>query len=232
MAREVKMLASIPVIALCGAGLGCLLSGIFVFEAFLARLYDGWYGQQILVSLKMILHDCGCLCPFFSTFAPSYNPPLPNARDCANTNATPQALLPTLLFIGVIPTILTLYHTLSLKLCDWENHPTKRSYENSLTIKTFAMNAIVAYLGLFLSAYVYVPFGEVLMGYFSNKLASSQKRIPIANAAKTGLAQQESLAKRTMTKNTRLVNQLFACELRRGQILLLCILWSENPVCR
>jgi anoctamin-10 len=32
-----------------------------------------------------------------------------------------------------------------------------------LTIKTFALSSIVAYLGLSLSAFVYVPFGEYIM---------------------------------------------------------------------
>ena len=45
----------------------------------------------------------------------------------------------------------------------WENHAHKSSHTASLTVKTFALSAIIAYLGLGLSAFVYVPFGEGLM---------------------------------------------------------------------
>jgi hypothetical protein len=47
--RDVKMAASIPVIALCGVGLGGLLMGIFVLEAFVGEVYDG-FGKEVVVS--------------------------------------------------------------------------------------------------------------------------------------------------------------------------------------
>jgi anoctamin-10 len=50
-----------------------------------------------------------------------------------------------------------------VKLTNWENHAHKSTYAASLTLKTFALSAIVAYLGLGLSAFVYVPFGEGVM---------------------------------------------------------------------
>ncbi len=42
-------MASIPVIVACGVGLGCLLTSVFLFEAFLMHLYDG-VGKGIIVS--------------------------------------------------------------------------------------------------------------------------------------------------------------------------------------
>jgi len=45
------------------------------------------------------------------------------------------------------------------KLTAWENHKHRSTHESSLTIKVFALSAVVAYLGLALSAFVYVPFG-------------------------------------------------------------------------
>ena len=48
-------------------------------------------------------------------------------------------------------------------IADWENHAHQSTHDASLTIKTFALSSIVAYLGLSLSAFVYVPFGEYLM---------------------------------------------------------------------
>jgi hypothetical protein len=46
---------------------------------------------------------------------------------------------------------------LAKKLVKWEDHPTPIGAEKSLTAKTFAVNGIVAYLGLFLTAYVSYP---------------------------------------------------------------------------
>lgn len=44
------MAASVPVIAVCGVGLGVLLMGIFVLEAFVGEVYDG-FGKEVVVSL-------------------------------------------------------------------------------------------------------------------------------------------------------------------------------------
>jgi anoctamin-10 len=47
--RDFKMAASVPVIAACGVGLGGLLMGIFVLEAFVGEVYDG-FGKEVVVS--------------------------------------------------------------------------------------------------------------------------------------------------------------------------------------
>lgn len=167
MSREIKMLASVPLITACGVGLGLLLTAIFIIEAFLTKLYEG-FGKQAV------------------------------------------ALVPTLLFAGIVPMIIGFYHSLSVRLVEFENHPTKQSYDKSLTIKTFAMNAIVAYLGLLLSAYVHLPFGEHIMAFFSTNLTQKQNKVKIASAEKVGLAPKTSVGARTSAKNARLVGQLFA----------------------
>lgn len=91
--REAKMGASVPVLVACGTALGALLTGIFIFEAFFAQLYDG-PGKQLL------------------------------------------SLVPTVLFVGVVPNIVAVLHGLSKRLTVWENHPTKSGFESSLTVKT------------------------------------------------------------------------------------------------
>jgi hypothetical protein len=50
-----------------------------------------------------------------------------------------------------------------MRFTAWENHEHNSSHTGSLTLKTFALSAVVAYLGLALSAFVYVPFGESVM---------------------------------------------------------------------
>ena len=62
-----------------------------------------------------------------------------------------------------MPRVLALYQTIAVKLTNWENHAHQSTHNASLTLKTFALSSIVAYLGLGLSAFVYVPFGEGVM---------------------------------------------------------------------
>ncbi|KAJ7498162.1 calcium-activated chloride channel-domain-containing protein [Mycena galericulata] len=118
--KELRMIASLPVIALFAAVLVSLLTGIFVFEAFVTQLYTGPGHKYIAFS-------------------------------------------PTILFVALVPRLLSVYHTISQRFAAWENHAHQSSYAASLTLKTFALSALVAYLGLGLSAFVYVPFGEGLM---------------------------------------------------------------------
>lgn len=48
MKRDVKVATSVPVIAACGVGLGVLLMGVFLLEAFVSEIYEG-LGQGIVV---------------------------------------------------------------------------------------------------------------------------------------------------------------------------------------
>lgn len=61
--KELKTIASVPVIAVFAAALVALMTAIFVFEAFITRLYDG-PGKQHIVSGVLSLffisrHDGG-----------------------------------------------------------------------------------------------------------------------------------------------------------------------------
>lgn len=58
------------------------------------------------------------------------------------------------------------------RLTNWENHKHRSSHEAALTIKVFALSCVVAYLGLALSAFVYVPYGEQVMTYVHAYIAS------------------------------------------------------------
>ncbi|KAF8211006.1 calcium-activated chloride channel-domain-containing protein [Mycena galopus ATCC 62051] len=118
--HELRMIASLPVILLFAAVLVSILTGIFVFEAFVTQLYTG-PGHRFI------------------------------------------SLSPTVLFVVLVPQLLAAYHSIAARLTAWENHAHQSSHAASLTIKTFALSALVAYLGLALSAFVYVPFGEGIM---------------------------------------------------------------------
>lgn len=81
-----------------------------------------------------------------------------------------QGFSPTILFTALVPRFLGIYHNYAVRLTDWENHSRHSTHEASLTIKTFSLSAIVAYLGLGLSAFVYVPFGEQVMTFVQTYL--------------------------------------------------------------
>ncbi|KAL1702008.1 calcium-activated chloride channel-domain-containing protein [Schizophyllum commune] len=56
-----------------------------------------------------------------------------------------------------------IYRKTATRTTDWENHAHQSTHTASLTLKTFALSSLVAYLGLALSAFLYVPFGEEIM---------------------------------------------------------------------
>ncbi|KZV63754.1 DUF590-domain-containing protein [Peniophora sp. CONT] len=125
--RELRTLASVPVILVFAGLLFALLTAMFVFEAFVTTLYTGPGHEYI-------------------------------------------GFAPTVLFIALVPRFLGVYQKFAIRLTNWENHRHYSSHESSLTIKTFALSAIVAYLGLALSAFVYVPFGASIMAYVQQAL--------------------------------------------------------------
>lgn len=51
MKRDLKIAASVPIIGLCGVGLGVLLMGVFLLEAFVSEVYEG-VGNGIVVNIK------------------------------------------------------------------------------------------------------------------------------------------------------------------------------------
>lgn len=75
-----------------------------------------------------------------------------------------QGFGPTILFAALVPQVLNLYRLYAVSLTNWENHGHQSTHDASLTVKTFSLSAIVAYLGIALSAFVYLPFGEEVMG--------------------------------------------------------------------
>ena len=84
--------------------------------------------------------------------------------------------------MALVPRVLAVYQSIAVKLTNWENHRHKSTHAASLTLKTFALSALVAYLGLGLSAFVYVPFGETVMQWVQAALfARSQVQHGLAS---------------------------------------------------
>ncbi|GBE86287.1 DUF590-domain-containing protein [Sparassis latifolia] len=77
---------------------------------------------------------------------------------------------PTILVSVLVPRFLKIYHGYAVAMTNWENHAHQSTHDASLTVKTFSLTAVAEYLGLALSAFVYVPFGEDVMIFVQNIL--------------------------------------------------------------
>lgn len=73
--------------------------------------------------------------------------------------------LPTILLSTALPILNGVLTTIATKLNDLENYETHSQYESAFTSKTFILNFITSYLPVFLTAFVYVPFGSIIVPY-------------------------------------------------------------------
>lgn len=73
--------------------------------------------------------------------------------------------VPTLLLSSLVPTISAFLSTIATRLNDYENHESNAEYADSLIQKLFVINFITSYLPILLTAFVYVPFGSVIVPY-------------------------------------------------------------------
>ncbi|KAI7788439.1 hypothetical protein LA080_010772 [Diaporthe eres] len=73
--------------------------------------------------------------------------------------------LPTLLLSVFMPALTTVLTNLAEKLTHLENYETHDSHQAAFVQKIFVINFIVSYLPIILTAFVYVPFGKILVPY-------------------------------------------------------------------
>ena len=65
----------------------------------------------------------------------------------------------------MIPTLTTLLTSVATQLNNYENYETHEGYEAAMTQKIFILNFITSYLPVLLTAFVYVPFGSLIVPY-------------------------------------------------------------------
>ncbi|KAL2159899.1 hypothetical protein VTH06DRAFT_2032 [Thermothelomyces fergusii] len=75
------------------------------------------------------------------------------------------AFLPTVILTVFNPTLTALLTRLAEKLTELENYRTHDAHQAAFVRKVFVINFITSYLGIFLTAFVYVPFGKILVPY-------------------------------------------------------------------
>jgi anoctamin-10 len=73
--------------------------------------------------------------------------------------------LPTIILTTVNPVLLSILTKFATQLTEYENYDTEGAYQTALTQKIFVMNFITSYIGIFLTAFVYVPFGTIIVPY-------------------------------------------------------------------
>lgn len=73
--------------------------------------------------------------------------------------------LPTGILTTVMPVLVNLFTAFATRLTEFENYETQAAYDTAMVQKTFVINFITSYLGIFLTAFVYVPFGTLVVPY-------------------------------------------------------------------
>ncbi|KAK5715079.1 hypothetical protein LTR15_010495 [Elasticomyces elasticus] len=91
--------------------------------------------------------------------------------------------LPTVLLTTGLPLLTGLLTQFATRLTDFENFETESAYEKALTRKIFVLNFITSYLPVLLTAFVYVPFGSIIVPYLdvfaliTRPFANSEKEL-------------------------------------------------------
>ncbi|KAI0023060.1 DUF590-domain-containing protein [Xylariomycetidae sp. FL0641] len=90
---------------------------------------------------------------------------------------------PTIILTGVLPFLSNFLTGYAEKLTDAENYPTYDAHQAALIRKIFIINFITSYTPLCLTAFVYMPFGNILVPYLDifklgAEQLSSEKSVP------------------------------------------------------
>lgn len=95
-------------------------------------------------------------------------------------------LIPTFLLVGLTPFFMKFYSAVVKKTTAWENHKYDETYQESYGQKLFAFQFLIGFTGLFLTSYVYLPFGHLIVPHLSfiksNVSTYSRRDIPIAQS--------------------------------------------------
>jgi anoctamin-10 len=64
-----------------------------------------------------------------------------------------------------MPILVNLFTQFATQLTHFENYETQAAFDKAMTQKIFVINFITSYLPIFLTAFVYVPFGQIVVPY-------------------------------------------------------------------
>ena len=135
--RLMRQLLQIPFALIAALVLGSLIAICFAIEIFICEVYSGPF-KSILVSRHGLPWTTMIL-----TFI--------------------QVYLPTAILTAFVPILTTTLTGFATRLTEFENYETTDTYEAAMTQKVFVLNFITSYLPIFLTAFVYVPFGTFIV---------------------------------------------------------------------
>src|ERR1700748_3899246 len=84
-----------------------------------------------------------------------------------------------------MPILSGILHATATRLTNYENYKTQGAYKTALTQKFFVLDLVTSYLGIFLTAFVYVPFGKIIVPYLDvfsltvRPFAENEKQVEI-----------------------------------------------------
>lgn len=108
-----------------------------------------------------------------------------------------QEYLPTVLLGVFLPYATSFLEDIAEKLTEYENHRTADHHEMSLTQKIFVLNSITNYLPIFITAFLYVPFGSrviPILQYCIDKVLGGKERVAINFTADPDRLRNEVIA--------------------------------------
>ncbi|KAI1434541.1 DUF590-domain-containing protein [Xylaria sp. CBS 124048] len=82
---------------------------------------------------------------------------------------------PTIILSSMLPLLTTVLTKVAERLTERENYQTHNGHQAALIRKIFVINFITSYTPLFLSAFVYMPFGNLMTPYFHIFTATAQR---------------------------------------------------------
>ncbi|KAK4995541.1 hypothetical protein LTR66_004654 [Elasticomyces elasticus] len=138
--RLQRQLLQIPFAIAAATVLGSLIATCFGIEIFISEIYNGPL-KSILVSTSSIY-----------------------VADVLFLTKT-QVFLPTGILTTALPILTGMFTNFATQLTKYENYETEGAFQTAMTQKVFVLNFITSYLPIFLTAFVYVPFGSLIVPY-------------------------------------------------------------------
>lgn len=77
-------------------------------------------------------------------------------------------LIPTVVLAAIVPVVVAIYKIVANRVLTFENHETEDSYNLSFNQKIFSVSFWTSTGSLFLTAYLYLPFGHLLIPHLDN----------------------------------------------------------------
>ena len=109
--------------------------------------------------------------------------------------------------------MLGIYRLIAIRSTNFERHNASSTYAYSLAIKRFALSTIISYLGVALSAFVYMPFGREVLGLLHLQLFTFDLMGMAGSLVGEGeelLWEHDLFQASTKLNSTRLQTQMFA----------------------